>query len=179
MSDQAHDDDPPPRVGYRRPPIGTRFKKGQSGNPGGRPRKTGPVVIDMAALIDAPVKQRRNGRTATVEIKEVQLRAMVKGSLRGHVDDIAYCLQQFMRYEAIAVPKIDDGGAIQIPKTMPMRLGSILLSNFGRPTRATATGVMTWTEEELALARRAYLASRTDEERAEDMKIGYPDLDQQ
>ncbi len=27
------------KVGYKRPPVATRFKKGQSGNPGGRPRK--------------------------------------------------------------------------------------------------------------------------------------------
>jgi hypothetical protein len=26
-------------VGYRKPPVGTRFKKGQSGNPSGRPKK--------------------------------------------------------------------------------------------------------------------------------------------
>jgi hypothetical protein len=26
-------------VGYKRPPIATRFKKGQSGNPSGKPKK--------------------------------------------------------------------------------------------------------------------------------------------
>lgn len=36
MSD---DDEPEYKVGYRRPPVETRFKKGQSGNPRGRPPK--------------------------------------------------------------------------------------------------------------------------------------------
>jgi Family of unknown function (DUF5681) len=31
-------DDPDDKVGYRRPPVATRFQKGQSGNPKGRPR---------------------------------------------------------------------------------------------------------------------------------------------
>ena len=33
-------------VGYRKPPVGTRFKKGQSGNPAGRPRGT----VNLATL---------------------------------------------------------------------------------------------------------------------------------
>src|ERR1700730_14160510 len=35
MSDEKNDYD----VGYKRPPVATRFKKGQSGNPGGKPKK--------------------------------------------------------------------------------------------------------------------------------------------
>ena len=37
MADSDHDDGA--AVGYGRPPVATRFKKGQSGNPAGRPRK--------------------------------------------------------------------------------------------------------------------------------------------
>ena len=40
-------------VGYRRPPVGSRFKRGQSGNPGGRARaisrgKLGNIILEEA-----------------------------------------------------------------------------------------------------------------------------------
>jgi hypothetical protein len=43
MDDSRNNEDPieePPHypVGYRKPPVHSRFKKGQSGNPRGRPK---------------------------------------------------------------------------------------------------------------------------------------------
>jgi uncharacterized protein DUF5681 len=31
-------------VGYGKPPVATRFKKGQCGNPGGKPKKVAPAL---------------------------------------------------------------------------------------------------------------------------------------
>ena len=176
MSDGADDDNPPTRVGYRRPPVGTRFKKGQSGNPGGRPRKRGPVAVDMAALLNEPIKLRRGGRTKTVEMKEAQLRAMVKKASTGDLDAVAYCLEQFEAHGAIRATQLEQGGAIQIPKTMPIGMGSILVRFCGRPKEHTATGVSIWREDEMAVAPERYLATRSEDERKEDTRIGYPDL---
>lgn len=41
-----NDDDDSDRPGFGRPPRYTQFRKGQSGNPKGRPRKTVPAVVD-------------------------------------------------------------------------------------------------------------------------------------
>lgn len=176
MSDNIHDDTQPPRVGYRRPPVGTRFKKGQSGNPGGRPRKRGPVAVDMAALLNEPIKLRRGGRTKSVAIKEAQLRAMLKAAGAGDLDAVAYCLEQFEAHGAIRATQLEQGGAIQIPKTMPIGMGSLLVRFYGRPKQRTATGVPIWREDEMAVARERYLATRNEDERKEDTRIGYPDL---
>jgi uncharacterized protein DUF5681 len=47
--------DPAPRgrshdVGYGKPPLHTRFQLGRSGNPGGRPRRTGTERVKQLAL---------------------------------------------------------------------------------------------------------------------------------
>jgi hypothetical protein len=47
-------------VGHCKPPVGTRFKKGQSGNPGGRAKKTPPPL--MVRKFDEQVVVATNGR---------------------------------------------------------------------------------------------------------------------
>ena len=45
-------------VGYKRPPVHSRFKPGQSGNPGGKPK--GPTLLgEINAELDARGGQRR------------------------------------------------------------------------------------------------------------------------
>ena len=41
-------------VGYGRPPVESRFRKGKSGNPGGRPRRTKPVVALLGEALSQP-----------------------------------------------------------------------------------------------------------------------------
>ena len=45
---------PTQKCGRGHPPVANRFKKGQSGNPKGRPRKAAPAAeaVDMAAILD-------------------------------------------------------------------------------------------------------------------------------
>ena len=40
------------RVGYGKPPLETRFKKGQSGNPGGRPRRARNLMTQLYRALD-------------------------------------------------------------------------------------------------------------------------------
>jgi len=43
----------PYQVGYGKPPLHTQFRKGQSGNPGGRPRRTATERAKALALREA------------------------------------------------------------------------------------------------------------------------------
>ena len=70
-------------VGYGRPPRHTRFQKGRSGNPSGRPRgsKSSATLIRQALL--ARVEVRENGRLITISKLELMIMQAVNKAARG------------------------------------------------------------------------------------------------
>lgn len=52
-------------VGYKRPPEASRFKKGESGNPTGRPKKSPSIASDVAAVLQALTEH--GGRRMSVQ----------------------------------------------------------------------------------------------------------------
>jgi hypothetical protein len=72
------------RVGYRRPPVATRFKSGRSGNPRGRPKRArnlGAVVA--AALRERVLVEEADGRVRRLSKLEAMVRQIVDGATRG------------------------------------------------------------------------------------------------
>jgi hypothetical protein len=68
-------------VGHGKPPMGSRFKKGQSGNPGGRSTKTAPPLL--VRKFNEQVVVATNGRrqkTTRREVVIVQLVAQPTGA---------------------------------------------------------------------------------------------------
>jgi len=78
------------RVGYGRPPETTRFKKGQSGNPKGRPKG----VLNVATLFTKTLREKvvvnENGRRKTVTKLEAALKQLVNKAASG---DLRACGQ--------------------------------------------------------------------------------------
>jgi hypothetical protein len=70
-------------VGYGRPPLHTRFRKGVSGNPRGRPRRTAGRAWElMLKELYRPLRVREGDEIRTLPGCQVSLRQMVQLAAR-------------------------------------------------------------------------------------------------
>jgi len=70
-------------AGYRNPPRASRFRKGQSGNPKGRPRGRRGEELPYEAVLGQEVSIRENGRERRVTAAEAFLLQLTKLGLDG------------------------------------------------------------------------------------------------
>src|SRR6516225_5377227 len=70
-------------VGYCKPPVHTRFKKGQSGNPKGRRKGQRNVHTVVGEVLSQRIKIREGNRTRTLTKLDALIVTMVNAALRG------------------------------------------------------------------------------------------------
>ncbi|MBP0113867.1 DUF5681 domain-containing protein [Bradyrhizobium vignae] len=71
--------------GYGRPPLHTRFKPGQSGNPRGRPKGSLNFTTDLKNVLLAPVALNDAGRSRRVTTQKAALLRLREKALKGDV----------------------------------------------------------------------------------------------
>ena len=71
------------KVGYKNPPIETRFKKGTSGNPSGKAKPATDVLTALEKTLSAPVTITRGGQSLTVSRLEAALERLVGKAAQG------------------------------------------------------------------------------------------------
>jgi len=76
----------PYEVGYGKPPVATRFQKGQSGNPSGRPKKI-PQLLDPGRVLEAidneEITVTDNGKRKRMTKAEIHFRQLFARAIRG------------------------------------------------------------------------------------------------
>lgn len=80
----------PPKVGYMNPPQHTRFKKGKSGNPRGRPRKEEGLDTVLHRVLNRKVRVKDDDQT--MPIRDALMRKLRELALQG--DRQALALQR-------------------------------------------------------------------------------------
>src|SRR3569623_580770 len=71
------------KVGYGRPPVASRFKPGQSGNPKGRPKGTLNLKTDLRNELAEKIQIREGQRSLKVSKQRAMLKALVSEALKG------------------------------------------------------------------------------------------------
>jgi hypothetical protein len=72
-------------VGYGRPPKDSRFKKGQSGNPGGRPTGSPNLQTEMKCLLAAKTNIKVKGVVQAVPTSKALCLALLQKAMSGDV----------------------------------------------------------------------------------------------
>jgi len=75
-------------VGYRKPPRASRFKKGASGNPGGRPKPKFNAGKSLTEVMSRPVKVLTGGRAQSMPALEAVFWCLRKEMLAGNMKAI-------------------------------------------------------------------------------------------
>lgn len=82
-------DDEPYDVGFAKPPQATRFKKGQSGNPAGRPKGGASTKKRIKRMLDAPTPVKIGEQIKTLSTFDLALEKLKEGARKGDKSAIA------------------------------------------------------------------------------------------
>ena len=69
--------------GHRKPPASGQFKKGQSGNPRGRPKGSRNLKTDLAAISQRAISVRENGKTRRMSQQRAMLLSAYNKAING------------------------------------------------------------------------------------------------
>ena len=122
-------------VGYRRPPRSTRFQKGRSGNPAGRPKSNKPNAAGLAAVLNELIAVNAGGIKRKLIPFEIGLRKQVRAAINdGNVRAAVALLKLCEEYGVIEPGPVQErGGVVIMPRTWDREEFLMMLHRYGRP----------------------------------------------
>lgn len=100
------------KVGRNRPPKHSQWKKGQSGNPKGRPKTKKSGKIDVGVTLTEPVLVKIGDKTSLIEPFEVMARQIATRALQGEPKAIKKFIKLCEKYELFEVLPVKGGGGV-------------------------------------------------------------------
>jgi hypothetical protein len=94
------------RVGYGRPPRHTQFKRGQSGNPKGRPKGVKNVKTDLQEEISEFITIKEEGRQKRVTKQRAAIKMLMVKALKGETRSIDVLLNWIVKLIPIVEEEI-------------------------------------------------------------------------
>ena len=70
-------------IGYKRPPVATRWKKGQSGNPSGKKKGTPDLKSDLVAELAEIIQINEGGASRRITKQRALLKALAARGIQG------------------------------------------------------------------------------------------------
>lgn len=92
---------PKQAIGYGRPPEHTRFKKGQSGSPSGRPPKNVTLADVIAEELQSKVFITENGKRLKMEKSRVMFKQALNKAIAGDFRQLSYAMKIFDKLNQI------------------------------------------------------------------------------
>lgn len=88
-------------VGYMRPPANARFRKGQSGNPRGRPRERATVAMMLAEELQTPISIMENGKKIRINKLRVLFKQAVNQAIAGNFRPLIFAVKMWDSLERL------------------------------------------------------------------------------
>lgn len=95
-------------IGYGKPPEASRWRKGQSGNPKGRPKTRVDHLRDAAAILSEPVTARASdGSSVSLAGLEAAYLALCRKGLKGDVPALLRAINIMLEVQPAVEAKAD------------------------------------------------------------------------
>lgn len=131
MSESEH------KVGYKNPPKHTRFKKGQSGNPKGRPKSGRGLKTDLKAELIGKMKIRVNGEDVSGTKQQLMLRTLSVRAASGDIGATRILVNLVMQ---VLGPEDHETGPKKLTKLDQEILDQLLMRQIPQDRDLTVTG---------------------------------------
>lgn len=106
------------KVGYKKPPVATRFKPGQSGNRGGRPKKSRNVSTIVEKEAHSLVSITEQGRRKTLSKIEIGIKHLANKAASGDLKALIIFMEELRRFESTVDDRLEKSAAQSAPLTI-------------------------------------------------------------